>query len=374
MSAKQTPNQAKENDLNLGRLTRSLAYNFHNDYAKLCMDFKSMSGSSTNGSTDDYTRKKELLAWSKEKIAILNEFRFMLRVPYDINLYGVINTVQERMFKRHQHIISVVDQCRDLANFLNQIKLPIFAVEEALDIIKQGKKPLDYFKLDYLLKVKKADRNFEDLEKLILEKDTQEEAAEEKKYTGIFENIGFCINKYFQNHHYIGEKAFCRIGNLAEVELYYRPKENVKFVIDRIKLLRSFDVFSTANDNKAGMTKMQYDLYKLAVKINEKINKEFVVSVDDVINQDFPEMLKDFEAYEEHEDEHRQIAKILKYIKKFLKTLIIQILYDKFTLKQNSDKKFNKNQEIHKINFDFQKMVISVISGKPYLLLYPSPF
>lgn len=199
--------QLNEQNLNLGRITRSLADTFHHDYGQMLISFKSMSNSTNDDSTDDYNRKKNLLTWTKEKIAILNEFKRMLKVPYDINLYAVINTVQEKMFKRRQQVISVVDELRQLSSFLEQIKLPIFAVEEALFIIKDEKQRIDFFKLDYILKAKRNNAHFEELEQLVHDRDTNDKGELEKTYSGIFEKIGFCIDKYFHSHHYLGEKA-----------------------------------------------------------------------------------------------------------------------------------------------------------------------
>lgn len=367
MTERLLPEQLNEQNLNLGRLTRSLAYSFHSDYSNLLLSFRSMAGSREDASTDDYNRKKNLLAWAKEKTALLNEFRSILRVPYDINLYAVINTVQEKMFKRRQQVISVVDQLRDLTNLLDQLKLPIYAVEEALIIIKDGKKNVDYFKLDYLLRAKVNSIDYEELEKLAKGKDTQEMQEEEKTFSGIFEKIGFCIDKYFYTHYYLGDKVVCQIGDLAEVTMIYHKKEVVKFGITKIKLLKSLEVFSMSEDVWSGMNRLQMELNKLVYKINEKIKKEFYVTVDDVINQDFPDEIRDFETYEEHEQEHRQLAKILQYIKKCLKTLIIQVIYYKFNQKKLHDQKFNRKQEINKMNFSFEKMEIGIVSGKIYL-------
>lgn len=159
----------------------------------------------------------------------------------------------------------------------------------------------------------------------------------------------------------------CQIGDLAEVTMIYHKKEVVKFGITKIKLLKSLEIFSMSEDVWSGMNRLQMELNKLVYKINEKIKKEFYVTVDDVINQDFPDEIRDFETYEEHEQEHRQLAKILQYIKKCLKTLIIQVIYYKFNQKKLHDQKFNRKQEINKMNFSFEKMEIGIVSGKIYL-------
>lgn len=109
----------------------------------------------------------------------------------------------------------------------------------------------------------------------------------------------------------------------------------------KIKLLKTFNVFAISDDVKSGLNKLRIELNKLAMKINLKIREEFFISVNEVMEQDFPNEIKDFEAYEEHENEHKQLSKILKYLKKFLKTLIIQVVNDKFTLKERSLEKFN---------------------------------
>lgn len=91
------------------------------------------------------------------------------------------------------------------------------------------------------------------------------------------------------------------------------------------------------------------------MKINLKIREEFFISVSEVISQDFPNEIRDFEAYEEHENEHKQLSKILKYLKKFLKTLIIQVVNDKFTLKERNLDKFNVPIFKRKSRHGFQK-------------------
>lgn len=153
--------------------------------------------------------------------------------------------------------------------------------------------------------------------------------------------------------------------------MYYYKKEVIKFRVFKIKLLRSLETFSLSDDVESGMNIFQMDLNKLAFKINNKITKEFYVTVDEVLNEEFPLEVRDFESYEIHEQEHRQLSKILKYIKKFLKSLLIQVIYDKFNQKWRQDKKKkNKCQEIHKMDFNYQNMQIDIISGKIYFMSF----
>ena len=365
MSQNQLSSQPNEARFTLGRLSRSLAANLHSDYSNLLIELRSMWGSGNRAeSSNDYNRKKVLINWVKGKMSIINEFRGIIKVAYDTNLYSIINTVHEKMFRRRQQIICVVDQTRALANFLNQIKLPIYAVEEALQIIKDGKKPIDYYKLDYLLKIKKNENEYEALENIVANKDTKVAEIQDKSYVGVFEKIGFWIDKYFQSHYYLGERAIWRIGNLAEVDLLYKPKDQVKFVLLKISLIKSFEIFVIPTDSKQFISKLQMDMNKLAFKINEKIKKDFNVTEENENIIIVWDQIRNFEAYEEHEQEHQQISRILKYVKKFLKTLLIQILYDKFAQKKRTDSKYVRNQILKDIKFDFQNMVITVTTGK----------
>lgn len=365
MSQSQVASQPAEAKFTLGRLSRSLAANLHSDYSNLLIELKSMWSSGGRAeSSNDYNRKKVLILWVKGKMSIVNEFRGIIKVAYDTNLYSIINTVHEKMFRRRQQIICAVEQVRALANFLNQIKLPIYAVEEALQFIKDGRKSIDQYKLDYLLKIKKNEADYQELENIVANKDTQKDQIQEKSKTGVFENIGFCIDKYFHSHYYLGERAVWRIGNLAEIEILYKPKDLVKFLIVKISLVKSFEIFTIASDSKQFATKLQIDLNKLAFKINEKVKKDFTVSEGEEAQMPLAQQIRNFEAYEEHEDLHQQISRILKYIKKFLKTLIIQILYDKFALKKRNDCKYTRAQALKDIKFDFQNMVIIVTTGK----------
>ena len=364
MSQSQLPGQPVEARYTLGRLSRSLAANLHSDYSNLLIELKSMWGSGGRAeSSNDYNRKKVLILWVKGKMSIINEFRGIIKVAYDANLYSIINTVHEKMFRRRQQIICAVEQTRALANFLNQIKLPIYAVEEALQIIKDGRKSIEQYKLDYLLKIKKSESEYEDLENIVANKDTQKDQDQEKSQTGVFENIGFWIDKYFHSHYYLGERAVWRIGNLAEIVLLYRPKDQVKFVILKISLIKSFEIFVISSDSKQIITKLQIDLNKLAFKINEKVKKDFTITEEDLNSNPYSEQIRNFEAYEEHEKEHQQISRILKYVKKFFNTLIIQILYDKFALKKRTDNRYTRTQTLKDIKFDFQNMVITVTTG-----------
>lgn len=151
------------------------------------------------------TGNKTLLNWAKEKTALIHEFRTLLRVPYDRNLYAVVQTVQDKMFVRRQQVVIVIDLLRDFAKTLDSLKQPIFAVEEALDIIKEGKRRLDFFKIDYLLAAKRNRAEFEELEKIVIEENIQKEDKEKVPH-GIFEEIGFNIDKYFHSHYYINKK------------------------------------------------------------------------------------------------------------------------------------------------------------------------
>ena len=178
-----------------------------------------MATSGSAGSSDDYNRRKKLIAWIKEKNSILYEFRGMLRVPFDIGLYSQINIIQDKMFTRRSNIMKVVDGLRFLSSDLDALRLPIYNVEDALLIIKKGKKPLDSFKTNYLMQAKKNHPDYEELEKLVQGEDSQIVGDIEKSYNGYFEEIGFCIERYFQTHHYSGKKVICQIGDLAEIEL-----------------------------------------------------------------------------------------------------------------------------------------------------------
>lgn len=149
----------------------------------------------------------------------------------------------------------------------------------------------------------------------------------------------------------------------------------MKFIVWKIKLLKSFDVFLLPADSKVGITKMERDLIRLAYKINEKLTKEFDPSegaegeAGQPAGKEEFKVVRTFETYAEHHQEHTQLARILKYVKKFLKTLIIQVLYDKFCLKRRMDSKSNRRQEIKDIKFDFQKLQILIVSGKQLLSL-----
>jgi hypothetical protein len=340
MEGRVMPNQVDAQALNLGRLTRSMSHNFHKDYVKMLIDFKSKASSNDQFSSDDYMRKKDLINWVKEKTALLNEFRCLLRIPYDINTYTLINTVNEKMFRRRMQVNSIFEQLREFAIGLTGLKMPIYAIEEALYFIKDGRKRIDWYKLEYLLKDKKQSDGFEELEKLAKDDIYQTDDEIEITYKGFFENIDFCVDRYFQTHHYLRERAICQIGDLAEIELFYHKKEAIKFSVFRIKLLKTFDIFAISDDVKSGMNRLKFELNKLAMKINSKIRDEFFVSVNEVMDEDFPEEIRDFEAYEEHENEHKQLGKILKYLKKFLKTLIIQVVNDKFALKDRNYGKY----------------------------------
>lgn len=148
------------------------------------------------------------------------------------------------MFQRRMKVIGTVDQLRQLAASLNGLKVPIYAVEEALYFMKDGKKRLDYFKLDYILKLKTLNSPHYDEYKNIAKDDNHGKEKEEVNitYKGIFENIGFCIEKYFQSHYYLGHKAVCQMGNIADVELYYHPKQDVKFTVVKIRVLKTLDI------------------------------------------------------------------------------------------------------------------------------------
>lgn len=207
MEGRILPHQVDAHALNLGRLTRSMAHNFHKDYVKMLIDFKSKASSNDEHSSDDYARKKDLINWVKEKTALLNEFRCLLRIPYDINTYTLINTVNEKMFRRRMQVNAIFEQLREFANGLNGLKMPIYAIEEALYFIKDGRKRIDWYKLEYLLKDKQQCDGFEELEKLVKDDIYQTDAETEKTYKGFFENIDFCVDKYFQTHYYLGDKA-----------------------------------------------------------------------------------------------------------------------------------------------------------------------
>ncbi|CAI2362495.1 unnamed protein product [Moneuplotes crassus] len=316
-----------EQSLNLGKLTRSLAYTLHQDYVQLVMKFQNSSSSSSHLTEgDDNTRRRELIEWAKEKNTLISQFRNLLRVPYDINVYETINVINSQMFQRRVHVTNIVGQLKDLAVSLNHLKVPIYAVEEALYFMKQEKKKIDYFKLDYILKAKNNnDPDYQAFEKLVKE-DTPAilEADTEITTTGFFENISFCITNYFDDHHYKGEKAICQIGKLAEIELLYFPKRPIKFVMLKISLLKSLDIFTVWEDGKEHKNRLNYDLHLLTRKINQKITEEFSPNTQKEIKTILPDTIRDFEIYEEHEDEHRQLSKIMFYVKHYLRSLIFQ--------------------------------------------------
>lgn len=133
----------------------------------------------------------KLQEWAKGKIAILNEFRMLLRVPYDMNLYSIISTVQEKMFKRRQQIVDAAFLMKDVSILLDRIIMPIYKIEIALNIIQDGKKPIDKFKLDYFLRLKRDDRDFENLKKFIRGEELKDSDSQPKTYVGVLERIGF---------------------------------------------------------------------------------------------------------------------------------------------------------------------------------------
>jgi len=63
----------------------------------------------------------------------------LLRVPYDINVYETISIINQQMFQRRMRIIGTVEQLRELSKTLNSLKVPIYAVEEALYFMKDEK-------------------------------------------------------------------------------------------------------------------------------------------------------------------------------------------------------------------------------------------
>lgn len=105
----------------------------------------------------------------------------------------------------------------------------------------------------------------------------------------------------------------------------------------KIRLLKSFDYFSVNDESKQFTSALQFQLNKLSFRINKTVQEEFNVSVNQIMEEKFPDEIKDFEMFETHEQEHRQLIKIQKYVRKFLKTLIVQIIYDKFCLKFKND-------------------------------------
>ena len=130
-----------EKSLNLGNLTRSLAYSINQDYMSLLLNFKDSSNRSTHLTEgDDYKRKKELMAWAKDKSSIVSQFRNLLRIPYDSNHYETIEVINRKMFERRSQITFWVDQLRELAQSLEGLKVPIYAIEEALYFMRNGKK------------------------------------------------------------------------------------------------------------------------------------------------------------------------------------------------------------------------------------------
>lgn len=87
------------------------------------------------------------------------------------------------------------------------------------------------------------------------------------------------------------------------------------------------------------------------------------MSASEAITEDFPEHSYEFEVFKDHEAEHKQLSKILKYLKNFLNTLMIQILFDRFSQKKKNDLKHKRIQEIVKMDFNFEKMIVSLITG-----------
>jgi len=178
-------------------------------------------------------------------------------------------------------------------------------------------KRLDYFKLDYILKAKTHNcANYDEYEMLVQEDSYRKRGDEiEITYKGIFENIGFCIDKYFQTHHYFGEKSICQIGSIAEVELFYNSKQDIKFTVFKIRLLKSLDIFNISEEIKTNTNRLQSNFNKLALKINQKLHQEFKPSNDQVKITDFSSDVWEFETYRDHEKEHQQLVKIVYYLK-----------------------------------------------------------
>ena len=229
---------------------------------------------------------------------------------------------------------------------------------------------IDDFKVDYILRNKyKFSKEHEKLE-MIKNGDYFKSSNFSKTKRGIFENLGFCIFNYFKSHYYLGHKAICQLGDIAEIELVYRPKEAVKFMIYKIRLLKSFGIFDISDANPS-FNRMIFDLERLVIKINQKVDEEFNISVSEVMAKEFPADLLDFETYEQHQEEHRQLNKILKYLKQFLKVMIIQTLYEKFIMRKMEESEVNRFELIHKIEYNDTKKEISISTSNPSKL---SPF
>ena len=197
--------------MDLGQLTRSLAYSLHHDFAQFLIKCESeeLSDNKDKGpqtmsmkhgrphhggyhSSQASTKNKALLAWAKEKVAILREYRTLIRVPYDLNTYLNINVINEKMFLRRQQIISVFEELRQLSGGLEGLKLPLYSIEEALNIINDGKKRVDTWKLEYVCRTQGQTQtpDFEQLQAMI--KDSPK-AQDDDLITqkGVFEKIGF---------------------------------------------------------------------------------------------------------------------------------------------------------------------------------------
>ena len=336
-----TNDQIVQGQMNLGTLTKSLCKNLHQNYADTLINFRSTNYDGVEEDiSDHYIRKKKLCQWIKDTIGVINEFKMLLRVPYDKNLYAIIDTLQEKMHSRREKILSISAELKEYTIILNDLISPLHKVEQALEIATEGKHRIEKYKTDAILIMKKDDPEIEGLKKVIEESDNDQKEIP-KTYIGYFERHGFCIGKYFHTHYYLAEKLVCQIGKIAEVELFYSSRENVKFHVLKISLLKSFDFFNLS-ENERVKTHLKDQLHNLAIGINNKLHEKYNISVRDIIDETFPKEIKEFEMFEHHEQEHIQLSEIQLRIRKFLKVVLLQVINDKFNEKIMVDSKFGR--------------------------------
>lgn len=151
--------------------------------------------------------------------------------------------------------------------------------------------------------------------------------------------------------------------------MLYNPIQPIKFILLKIRFLRTLDVFQVGEDGKDIKNRVDRELHHLARKLNQKIFDEFNPNTEKPVNKVLPDETRTFETYSEHIDSHRQLTKILYYLKHYLRTVVFQAV----NLTLQSQKKleenlYNKTKKITKLEFLSLNDEIRVSTSKTIIL------